>query len=114
MRFTRLLFSGLLIILLFFLSELYGQFSEWQVFNYKFEKSTNKDFYMSVECCDIDMDGDFDLFVGNWDGFLRFYRNTGRPDKFQFKLEKKGTSKISSYNKVFIGNRAVPSQGGSA
>jgi hypothetical protein len=36
---------------------------------------------------DIDADRDFDLFVGNRAGQLYFYRNTGDPSRYNFRLE---------------------------
>lgn len=37
----------------------------------------NSGAYVSPELVDIDNDGDLDAFIGNFDGNLRFYRNTG-------------------------------------
>ncbi len=36
---------------------------------------------------DIDNDGDFDLFVGEYDGYINFYRNTGTAAKPSFTLD---------------------------
>ncbi len=37
--------------------------------------------------CDIDSDGDFDLFIGNNNGNIWFYRNNGTPQVYDFVLE---------------------------
>ncbi|HEC93616.1 MAG TPA: VCBS repeat-containing protein, partial [Candidatus Atribacteria bacterium] len=99
---------GLVTYIFSFTQLLYGKFKEWKVYNYNFPSATDKNFYISIECCDIDMDGDFDLFVGNWKGFIAFYENIGNPDKFLFKLVNNGLSKESSFYKVFVGNKAIP------
>ncbi|HEX7342702.1 MAG TPA: VCBS repeat-containing protein, partial [bacterium] len=40
-----------------------------------------------VALVDIDADGDDDLFGGEYEGHLQFYRNIGTPDSFAFYLE---------------------------
>jgi hypothetical protein len=40
----------------------------------------------SPKFADIDHDGDFDLFTGNYGGFLQFYQNTGTPAAPAFAL----------------------------
>jgi large repetitive protein len=34
--------------------------------------------------CDIDADGDYDLFIGDENGVIRFYRNSGTPRSYNF------------------------------
>jgi len=43
---------------------------------------------------DIDNDGDFDLFVGEFDGNINFYRNTGTASNPIFALETKNFASI--------------------
>jgi len=51
---------------------------------------------------DIDNDGDFDLFVGEQDGNINFYRNTGTPTNPTFTLE---TANLAS---IKVGHRSAP------
>lgn len=41
-------------------------------------------FYSIPEFCDIDNDGDYDLFIGNYDGQIYFYENTGDIENYNF------------------------------
>jgi len=51
---------------------------------------------------DIDNDGDFDLFVGELDGNVNFYRNTGTVTKPSFTLE------TSNFSDIDIGANSTP------
>ncbi|MEO0185820.1 MAG: VCBS repeat-containing protein, partial [candidate division WOR-3 bacterium] len=51
---------------------------------------------------DIDNDNDFDLFIGNNDGVIWFYRNTGTPSVPSWTLVS------SNYNNIDVGERAIP------
>ena len=42
---------------------------------------------LSLELADIDADGDLDAFIGNSNGFILFFRNTGSPENFEFSSE---------------------------
>lgn len=47
---------------------------------------------------DIDNDNDYDLFIGNWEGFLFFYRNDGSMQAPYFNEINYGISKKFSFN----------------
>ncbi|MDD5065818.1 MAG: FG-GAP-like repeat-containing protein [bacterium] len=85
---------------------LYSESEQWEKFNYVF--STNKNRFSAVEACDIDVDGDMDLFAGYWNGCLAYFENIGTPKKFFFKLVNPGLNKSTSYNMISAGNKAVP------
>jgi len=44
-------------------------------------------FGTTVALVDIDLDGDLDLFGGEYQGHIQFYRNVGTPDSFSYYLE---------------------------
>jgi len=53
--------------------------------------------------CDIDNDGDYDLFIGTDEGSIHFYRNTGTPEIYNFVLES------DNYFNIDVGLIASPS-----
>lgn len=52
--------------------------------------------------CDIDNDGDLDLFTGNFNGRIQFYENTGSPQNFNFVF------RTNFYFNIDVGNESVP------
>lgn len=95
----------LTIVLLF--SKLYGE-KNWEKIETYFK---NKKFgeFPALSLIDIDGDGDLDVFIGNWDGYLAFYRNVStKKGKIKFKMEYSGTSIKSSFQEVSTFNAAVP------
>ena len=42
--------------------------------------------FSKLQFIDMDLDDDFDLFIGFWSGFIWYYENTGTPDSFVFDL----------------------------
>ncbi|MCD6385830.1 VCBS repeat-containing protein, partial [Candidatus Sumerlaeota bacterium] len=58
--------------------------------------------FNAPEFVDIDADGDFDLFVGHWDGTISFYRNVGTPYAAQWNL-------VDIYwNSIDVGSASIP------
>ncbi|MFH1862280.1 MAG: FG-GAP-like repeat-containing protein, partial [bacterium] len=51
------------------------------------DTSGNWVFGTNIALIDIDLDGDFDLIGGEYQGHLQFYRNIGTPDSFSYFLE---------------------------
>jgi hypothetical protein len=51
---------------------------------------------------DIDNDGDSDMFIGEWDGRIYFYRNDGTPESASW------TFVTSNYNSIDVGNYSAP------
>jgi len=41
-------------------------------------------FWRAATFCDIDADGDFDMFIGEYYGTVTFYENIGTPQQYQF------------------------------
>jgi hypothetical protein len=52
--------------------------------------------------CDIDNDGDYDLFVGKTDGTISYYRNEGNTSNFHFVLQ------TNNYFNIDVGSSACP------
>jgi len=58
--------------------------------------------YSTPTFADIDNDGDFDLFVGEFDGNINFYRNTGIATEPDFTLE------MENFGSINVGFRSTP------
>ena len=54
------------------------------------------------EFCDINGDGDYDLFIGCEDGTVWYYENIGTPDSFNFEYV------TDYYDNIDVGNMSVP------
>ncbi|MBU0517877.1 VCBS repeat-containing protein, partial [bacterium] len=85
----------------FYLNE--GTPQEWN-FNLIEEQFLGISAGMNVhpEFCDIDSDGDFDLFVGGNDGKILFYRNDGTPSEYNF------THVTDNYGGIDVGAASSP------
>ncbi|MDD5067320.1 MAG: FG-GAP-like repeat-containing protein [bacterium] len=79
---------------------------EWQPFHLYLEKPEAR--YLCPEVCDIDLDGDMDIFFGTGDGFICFYENTGTPGKYSFEQKNRGTTAMNSYFRISVPDKAVP------
>ncbi len=64
--------------------------------------SINVGFYAAADFCDIDGDGDEDLFVGSGNGRIRFYRNDGSPQAFSF------TQVTTSFEGIQVSGNSKP------
>lgn len=64
--------------------------------------------FPSVALVDIDADGDWDMTIGNWEGYLEFYRNVKNNRDPEFVMESSGVSIKSSFQGVSTMNAAVP------
>jgi len=68
------------------------------------------DFFMEIDIGyrivpsfnDIDNDGDYDMFLGDEDGYIHYYRNDGTPEEYDF------TEVTTSYQDINVGNLASP------
>ncbi|MBU1881479.1 T9SS type A sorting domain-containing protein, partial [bacterium] len=54
------------------------------------------------EFCDIDADGDFDLFVGGESGTIQYFRNEGTPSEYNF------TYVTDTYGGIDVGSASSP------
>ena len=59
-------------------------------------------YYAIPAFCDIDNDGDYDMFLGDEDGLIHYYRNDGSPEVYDF------TEVTSNYADVNVANIASP------
>ncbi len=57
---------------------------------------------------DIDNDGDYDLFIGNAEGYIAYYRNDGTPESPLFSLVYGGWSKKDSFFQIDVGEYSIP------
>ncbi|MBU1650665.1 T9SS type A sorting domain-containing protein, partial [bacterium] len=62
----------------------------------------NSGSWSSPEFCDIDADGDFDLFIGTSGGWIYFYRNDGTPQQYDYSLV------TYQWMGIDVGEKAVP------
>ncbi|AFH48795.1 PKD repeat protein [Ignavibacterium album JCM 16511] len=66
----------------------------------------NKDLSVVPAFGDIDGDGDFDLFVGKFDGTIEFYLNTG--DRFNYNFVSQGILRDNISSVIDIGTSSTP------
>ncbi len=57
---------------------------------------------------DIDNDMDYDLFLGNLDGTITYYKNNGTLTEPDLQLINKGDNKKNSYFQIDVGYNSVP------
>ena len=57
---------------------------------------------------DIDNDGDYDLFIGNAQGYIAFYKNEGNSTTPKFIRVYGGFAQNDSYNKISVGAYSIP------
>ncbi|MCK4778106.1 MAG: VCBS repeat-containing protein, partial [Actinomycetia bacterium] len=58
--------------------------------------------------CDIDNDGDFDMFIGEYDGFINFYKNDGTDKTPSWLAVNDAKNKTGSFQRIFVGMLAAP------
>lgn len=96
------------LIILFLYSNLYSSKETWEKIKTSFEDKKFGEFPAFI-MIDIDGDGDKDAFIGNWDGYLNFYRNISeKKNDMEFKMENTGASIKNSFQEVSTYNGAVP------
>ncbi|MCX6639448.1 MAG: T9SS type A sorting domain-containing protein [bacterium] len=65
-------------------------------------QNINVGYWSHPALCDIDGDGDYDLFIGNGDGNIWFYRNDGTPQQYNFTL-------VSNFwLGIYVGEKSAP------
>lgn len=77
------------------------QVASWTFVSDDFE-SIDAGSYSAPAFGDLDLDGDFDLLVGNGEGKLCFYRNDGNGQAFSFALAD------DFYDSIDVGDRSTP------
>jgi len=78
-----------------------SQFAIWTLVSDNLD-SIDVGWYSVPTFGDWDMDGDFDLLVGNGDGRVYYYQNEGTPYTFSFSLI------ADYYDSIDVGDRATP------
>jgi len=59
-------------------------------------------FYSKPAFCDIDGDGDYDMFIGGDNGKINFYENTGTP------VSPRWAPVVENYKGSYVGNKSAP------
>jgi len=62
--------------------------------------------YSAPSFVDVDGDGDMDAFIGEYDGIINYYKNTGTPQAPAFTQQ---TAAANPFNGVDVGNYSAPS-----
>ena len=61
-----------------------GNPENFEFSNQEYLSDIDLSFFSTPEFCDIDYDGDLDLFIGSYSGGLDYYENLGTPNQFNF------------------------------